>query len=129
MIVLRLPYLPSRLNAQHPLLIENLLEFAEAGHQNAVDTSIEMLSDFHQNDLSSRYLKKLIGLPFWELKTRSRGGIKGGVRVYLFIADDMAFCVNAEIKPEDKPNANKLEEVAIIFRAYKAGKQIFQEES
>ena len=70
-----------------------------------------------------------IGLPFWELKTRSRGGIKGGVRVYLFIADDMAFCVNAEIKPEDKPNANKLEEVAIIFRAYKAGKQIFQEES
>jgi hypothetical protein len=128
MIVLRLPHLPTRFHAQHPLLIENLLEFAETGHQDAVNASIEMLSDFHQHDLNSRYLKKLIGLPFWELKTRSRGGIKGGIRIYVFIADDMAFCVNAEIKPANSPNPNKLEEVAMIFRAYKAGKQILKEE-
>ncbi len=128
MIPLQLPYLPTRLDALHPLLIENLLEFAESGLQNAVDTSIEMLSDFHQNDMDSRYLKKLIGLPFWELKTRSRGGIKGGVRIYLFIANNTAYCVNAEIKPSSQPDAVKLEQVAMIYRVFKAGKRIFKEE-
>jgi hypothetical protein len=109
-------------------LIENLLEFAESGLQNAVDSSIEMLSDFHQHDMNSRYLKKLIGLPFWELKTRSRGGIKGGVRIYLFIANNIAYCINAEIKPSSQPDAIKLEEVAMIYRAFKVGKRIFKEE-
>jgi hypothetical protein len=116
MIPLRLPFLPTRLNAKHPLLLENLLEFAESGLQNAVDSSIEMLSDFHQHDLQSRYLKKFMGLPFWELKTRSRGGVKGGVRIYLFIATNTAYCVNAEIKPSSQPDAAKLEEATMPVR-------------
>jgi hypothetical protein len=127
-IPLRLPYLPYRLSARHPLLIENLLEFAQEGHQVAVDACIEMLTDLHLYDFQSRYLKKLVGLPFFELKTRSRGGIKGGARVYLFIADDMAFCVNAEIKPEKEPNAQKLEQAAEIYLAYKNGQAILKEE-
>ncbi len=84
-----------------------------------------MLQDFYQNGRDSRYLEKLKNLPFHELKTRSRGGQKGGARVYLFLtSDDEAVIVNAEIKTGNKPDEMKLEEVAIVLRAYRLGIQV-----
>ncbi len=50
---------PDRLSAEHPIIIENLLEFSENQQQTAIDSMIEMLSDIHQFGRDSRYLKKM----------------------------------------------------------------------
>jgi hypothetical protein len=93
--------------------------------QESVNSIILMLQDFYQNGRDSRYLEKLKNLPLHELKTRSRGGQKGGARVYLFLTNDgEAVIVNAEIKTGHKPDDQKLEEVAIVLRAYRLGIQV-----
>jgi hypothetical protein len=61
---------PNQLDAEHPIIIENLLEFSENQQQSAIDSIIEMLSDLHQFGQDSRYLKKMKGNLVWELKTR-----------------------------------------------------------
>ncbi len=55
---------------------------ADAGQQDALDAIITMLEDLTLYSLGSRYAQPLKGTPIWELKTRSRGGQKGGARVY-----------------------------------------------
>ncbi len=116
---------PHRLSAPHPRIIEDLLEMVQNNQQESVNSIIGMLQDFYTNGRDSRYLEKLKQLPFHELKTRSRGGQKGGARVYLFLTnDDEAVIVNAEIKTGNKPDEMKLEEVAIVLRAYRLGIQV-----
>jgi hypothetical protein len=113
---------PNRLNAPHPIITENLLEMVHNNQQARVNSIILMLQDFYAQGRESRYLEKLKTLPFYELKTRSRGGQKGGARVYLFLTNNNeAIVVNAEIKTGNMPNSQKLEEVAIILRAYRQG--------
>lgn len=127
--MLLLPRHPARLDARHPRLIEDLLELAEEGQQEAVNAMIEMLADFHQHGLDSRFPKKLKGYPIWQLKTRTRGGIKGGARIYFFFAGkDKAVMVNAESKEGDAPDAGKLSEAIEIFGAYKQGIPVVKEE-
>ena len=116
---------PDHLIAQHPRVIEDLLEMIQNNQQASVDSIILMLEDFYQNGRASRYLEKLKNLPFFELKTRARGGQKGGARVYLFLtSDDEAVIINAEIKAGNQPSSQKLEEAAIILRAYRSGIQV-----
>ncbi len=118
---------PNKPTAEHPLIIENLIEISQANHQEALNSIIQMLEDLVQNELESRYAKTLQGTPIWELKTRSRGGIKGGARVYWFplqifeenMAVLVAVLVNAEIKPEKNVNPNKLQEALEIYLAFK----------
>lgn len=118
----RLARHPQYLKAKHPRLIEDLLELVLAGKQDAVDTIIMMLEDFHQQGFQSRFVKKLKGLPIWELKSRSRGGQKGGARVYFFMTGQREVAlVNAESKASSAPSASKLEEVAAILLAYQQG--------
>lgn len=113
---------PNRLNAPHPIIIENLLEMVHNNQQPSINSLIIMLQDLYSNGRNSRYLEKFKTLPFYELKTRSRGGQKGGARVYLFLTNnDEAIIVNAEIKTGNAPNPQKLEEVAIVLRAYRLG--------
>jgi hypothetical protein len=59
----RLARHPEHLEAKHPRLIEDLLELALTGKQDAVDTIITMLEDFHHQGFQSRFVKKLKGLP------------------------------------------------------------------
>lgn len=59
----RLARHPEYLEAKHPRLIEDLLELALTGKQDAVDTIITMLEDFHPQGFQSRFVKKLKGLP------------------------------------------------------------------
>jgi hypothetical protein len=118
---------PERLVATHPLIIEDLLGLAEAGKQEAVDMMITMLSDLHQQGRGSRYLRAMTGTPIWELKSRSRGGLKGGSRVYLFLNEhDEAGIVNCEAKDGDEASRNKLMVVLRVIRAYKAGVPVFR---
>jgi Phage derived protein Gp49-like (DUF891) len=124
---LHLAYNPNRLQATHPRLIEDLLEFVEQQEQLAVNSMILMIEDLYQQGLDSRFVKKLKHLPIFELKTRSRGGGKGGARVYFFTnTKNEAILCNAEIKEGNSPNQQKLEEAAEMFLAYEAGIDILR---
>jgi len=93
-----------RPKAQHPAIIEDLLALAEAGQQGAVDAAVLMLTDLYRQGHGSSYARKLQGLPIWELKTHTRGGAKGGTRVYFYFhPDGSAYIVNAESKEGTAP--------------------------
>lgn len=113
---------PNRLNSEHTLLIEDLIEMAESGWQEAVDAIVEMLADFHGSGTDSRFAEKFKSMPVWELKTRSRGGLKGGARVYFFVTPKgESMVVNAEVKSGNAPSEAKLYEVMVVFQASQKG--------
>jgi hypothetical protein len=85
---------------------------------------IEMLHDLYTQDLNTRFAKKLKDYPLWELKTRARGGIKGGARIYFFVENNIAFIINAEVKTSNEPSQKKLEEALEILVAHRAGRKI-----
>lgn len=104
--------------APRPAVIADLLALADAGQQEAVDAAILMLADFYQRGAESRYVKKLQGLPVWELKTQARGGAKGGTRVYFYFRDDgAAVIVNAGSKSGDAPGPALREAAIVAFAA------------
>jgi len=95
----------------------------------AVRAIIEMLQDLHQNGLESRFLKKLHGV-LWELKTRSRGGEKGGARVYLFwLGKDEVAVLHAEVKEGDAPSVQVINACAEFYLAHRKGQDVFEEEA
>lgn len=123
---LLLARLPHRLNAAHPRIIENLLEFAEGNQQEGINAIIEMLTDLHTNGNTTRYAEKLQRIRIWELKTRSRGGTKGGARVYFYWRtrphqDTQAVIVNAELKDGDQASPHKLREALEVLLADEQG--------
>ena len=121
------PRHPNRLGAQHPRIIEDLLELASAGQQDALDAIVTMLEDLTLHGLQSRYAKPLQGTPIWELKTRSRGGQKGGARLYWFPlqleeqdeTEVFAVIVNAETKTGQAANRSKLREALEVYLGFK----------
>lgn len=130
------PRHPDHLEATHPLIVEDLLEIAEAGHQQALDSIVGMLEDLGKSGLGSRYIKPLKGTPIWELKTRSRGGIKGGARVYWFPfeieeeeIETVAVVVNAEVKAESAPDPLKLAEALEVYLAFRKDPETMIERS
>jgi hypothetical protein len=92
----------------------------------AISAVIVMVADFHEHGLESRYVRKMQGLPVWELKTRARGGAKGGTRVYFFTFNNEAVFVNCEVKDGDELSDGKLKEVAQLYLAHKAGKKLWR---
>lgn len=118
---------PKRLGHHESALIEDLLELVAQGQQTAVDAIVQMLEDLVTHGLESRYAKKMQRLPIWELKTRSRGGEKGGARVYFFVHQGLAYVVNAETKQGDQPSQGKLLEVYGFWKSITGGKDGQQE--
>lgn len=121
------PRHPNRPDAQHPRIVEDLIDIAEGGQQDALDSMILMLEDLAEFGRESRYVNTLHDMPIWELKTRSRGGVKGGARVYWFPLtirrkntqpEMVAVVVNAEVKAGSTPNPRNLEEVLEIYFAF-----------
>jgi hypothetical protein len=89
-----------------------------------------MMQDLYQNGRNSRYLFSLKGLPVWELKTASRGGVKGGARVYLFLTPhNQAVLVNCEVKSGNEADETKLEEVLEIIAATSQGLRLVRREA
>jgi hypothetical protein len=121
-----LPFHPDRLDARHPRLIEDLREMADAGGPGALAMAIDMLRDLHRPGHRSRFARKLQGLPLWELKPLSRGGKKGGVRVYFTFIETTATAMlfNAEVKSGDSPNEAKFREALEILTAFRDGVEV-----
>jgi hypothetical protein len=119
------PFDPDDLEALQPPFVEDLIELMMQGHQLALTEIIKMVADLKANGRSSRYLKKLEGYPLWELKSRSRGGEKGGARVYLFIGPDSSFYLcHAEWKSNYEADKRLLEDTAYMALAFKEGKSL-----
>jgi hypothetical protein len=123
---LRLARRPDRLSDQHPVIIEEFLELAVTGKTGALSMMIAMLADLYEHGRDSRYLAKLKQLPIHELRSASRGGLKGGARIYLFfLANGDAGIVNCEVKEDDSPEPAKLEVALEVLVAYRRGVRVF----
>ena len=121
---------PLRLQARHPIIVEELLALAAAGNRRGVSTMIKMLKELHERGRSSRYLVKLRSAPIGELKPTSRGGETGGARVYLFLVERAdAGIVHCEIKTGNAPNVESLRVVLEVIEAYQTGVRVIEEPS
>jgi hypothetical protein len=118
---------PVALDAKHPILIEEMLALRKAGKGRAVSTIIAMVRDLMEHGRSSRFLVRMTGFPIYELKPRSRGGEKGGTRVYLFLTEhDEAALVTCEVKDSDAPDPAKLKLTVQVAVAHKQGLPVLQ---
>lgn len=115
---------PRRLTARHPRIIETLLDMNRAGHGEAVTECIRMCRDLRASGHQSRYAKPLRHLPgAWELKPTTRGGLRGGARVYfLSLGDGRPLLTGAEYKqPGAEADEDLLDELVDIAEAVKKG--------
>lgn len=111
---------PTQFETGEPLILIEMQTLNETGQSEAVKAMIRMLADLRTNGRQSRFVRALKGLPIFELKTASRGGLKGGARVYLFFSDDdAAHIVNCEVKDNDQPSTQKLKVAVLSLLAYK----------
>ena len=118
---------PSRLDSKHPILIEEMLELRRRGKRGAVRAIIKMVRDLKEHGRESRYLVPMAGYPIYELKTASRGGEKGGTRVYLFLTEhDEAGLVTCEVKDGEEANRGKLLMTVVVAVAHKDGVPVLQ---
>jgi phage-related protein len=114
---------PKRLDAKHPLLIEDLLKLAYAGRQGCVTGIVKMIADLYEQGESCRYIKALGGA-LYELKTRTP---TGGARVYFFRGAHQEFVLcRAECKREKAASLTLLESTAEILEAHLAGIPVTQ---
>lgn len=115
---------PLRSGAGRPQVVDDLLEFSRSRKQVAVDQVIEMLKDLRVTGKACRYLRKLKGTMLWELKPATRGGLRGGTRVYLsFGQQGEVLLLNAEVKAvgASSPSVFKLEQAHSMLTAYRSG--------
>jgi hypothetical protein len=54
------PFHPQKLDANHPLIVEDLIEISQSGHQVALNSIVLMLDDLILNGLESRYAKRYL---------------------------------------------------------------------
>lgn len=74
-----------------------------------------MLTDLYIHGYQSNYAQKLKSLPIWELKSHTRGGVKGGMRVYFYFrSNGDIVMVNAETKAGIAPSATLLKEATHV---------------
>jgi hypothetical protein len=118
---------PGSLDREHPVIIEEMVQLNSDGKNEAVTTMIKMLADLHEHGRDSRYLVPMRLSALQELKPTSRGGIKGGSRVYLFLTEhDEAGIVNCEVKDGDSPDPHKLKQALRVIAAYRQGIPVFR---
>lgn len=111
-------------SGKQSLVVRDLLAMRAAGQRAAVTAIIRMVRDLKASGRDSRYALPLKGLPLWELKTRSRGGEKGGARVYFFWrVDGVPVLCGAEVKDDDEASRHLLMEALRAYRDYTAKRQ------
>jgi hypothetical protein len=125
MAVIAYPYFPDRLDDLHSPLVKDLVNLKHSGHHDCIAQMVRMVADLKNHGTDSRYFKGMGG-PLAELKSRSRGGDKGGARIYLFRGLEETFLLcRAECKQGNEPDAVLLADTAEIAAAYRQGLPIF----
>jgi hypothetical protein len=125
MAIIAYPYYPDKLEDAYPPLVTDLIHLKHSGHHDCIGQMIRMVADLKKFGTDSRFYKGLGG-PLVELKTRSRGGDKGGARIYLFRGiENTFFLCRAECKHNNQADAILLSDVVKIATAYRKGQPIF----
>jgi hypothetical protein len=125
------PYDPDDLEARNPPFVQDLVGLKRAGYVESVAEIIKMVAALKEQGHESGFLKKLKGTPISELKSHSRGGQRGGARVYPFegarLEDNVHvyFLCRAEWKPDDAANTELLEDTAYILEAVRKQRPVF----
>lgn len=120
------PYDPDDLEAQNPPFVQDLIDLKQRGYHETIAEISKMVAALKEQGSESGFLKKLTGTPILELKSHSRGGQKGGARVYLFEGPEKTFFLcHAEWKQADTPSQLLLEDTAYILEAFKQGQSVF----
>lgn len=119
------PYFSNKLEDVYPPLVADLIQLKHSGHHDCIGQMIRMVADLKNFGTDSRFYKGLGG-PLVELKSRSRGGDKGGARIYLFRGiENTFFLCRAECKHDNQADAILLADTAEIATAYRNGSLIF----
>ncbi len=125
MAIIAYPYLPNKLEDVYPPLVTDLIHLKRSGHHECIQQMVRMVADLKNFGTESRFFKGLGG-PLVELKARSRGGDKGGARIYLFRGvGNTFFLCRAECKHDNQADAILLADTVEIASAYRNGKDIF----
>ena len=125
MAIIAYPYFPNKLEDAYPPLVKDLIDLKRSGHHHCIGQMVRMVADLKNFGIDSRFCKGLGG-PLLELKTRSRGGDKGGARIYSFRGvQDTFFLCRAECKHDNQADAILLADTAEIATAYRNGQLIF----
>jgi hypothetical protein len=120
------PFDPDELEAKYPPFMQDVLMLKLTGHHEAVREIVKMVKALKQLGLECGFVKKLKGSPLMELRSHSRGGDKGGARVYFFQAPNQTFLLcGAEKKQGTKANPILLEDSAYILLAFKQNRPVF----
>lgn len=126
MFYIAYPYDPDNLEAKRPPFMQDVIDLKVKGNHQAVEEIIKMVKALKLLGLECGFVKKLKGSPLLELRSHSRGGNKGGVRVYFFQAPKQTFMLcHAEWKQGDKANQILLEDSAYILLAFKGNRPVF----
>lgn len=126
---LLLARLPGRLNAPYAIIEDEFITLNREGRNAAVSMMIRMLRDLHENGRACQFIKPLKGFPVQELKPKTRGGEKGGARVYFWLMeDDAAGIVTCEVKDDDAPaSQEKIKTTFKVYLAHQNGTPVFRE--
>ena len=119
------PYDPDELEAKHPPFVQDLIAMRQADQNQALQQIGKMVSALKELGLQCGFSKKLFKSPLYELKTHTRGGQKGGARVYFFRSDNTFLICRAECKDGNQPDMELLESAAYILLAFQAGQAVF----
>jgi hypothetical protein len=120
------PYDPDDLDTINPLFVQDLIFLKQHGYVQTITEISKMVAALKEQGSDSGFLKKLTGTPILELKSHSRGGQKGGARVYLFEGPEDSFLLcRAEWKQGNSPSQLLLEDTAYILEAFKQGRLVF----
>lgn len=124
------PYDPNFLDAPYPPLVQDLIDLKLRGYHEAVREAVKMVAALKKQGSSCGFLKKLKGSPLFELKPNSRGGQKGGTRIYLFQGpttdeEESFLLCRAEWKQGNEANEILLEDTAYTLLAFKNGEAVF----
>lgn len=117
---LHLARLPGHLDAPRPLLIDDFLAMAHAGHRTCLRATVEMCADLHIHGMDSRHIKSLGG-PLYELKKRAN---EGGARVYFFRYGQDFVLVHAECKDQNRADQTLLLHALDIIEALEGAQPV-----
>lgn len=97
-----------------------IIEDFDSMPEDAVKECRKMIKLFEADGHNCCYIKHLSHLknppPILELKSRIKGGVKGGSRVYFFWYDGSAVLCAAETKRGKKADLKLIERVVSIYR-------------
>lgn len=115
---MRFHYVYRKPDSAHPSIIEDLLELT--AQQDGLDMCIEMIEDLYHFAHQSRFVRAMHG-PLAELKSQTRGGERGGSRVYFaWVGKDAVLLLTAEIKEGSAPSHHKLAESVRLMGRWKS---------